>query len=532
MKKSGQGQRKLLPCPKSARYSVGVKQFADKPIFQILPQQESLRPALPKVIGCVDYLRFESELGRLNELLRLSGVETLFVALSLERYEAQSLENGTTPGAKALQRHQLRSRQALRCTLVKRLLDEPYRDLSVHLAESALLQHFCCIESFGEIRVPSKSTLQAYGQWLGHEQMDAVLARLKEAAGGELPEGGSVLGLANALEMDVVWVDSTALPANIHVPADWVLLRDVARTLLKAVLLIRKHGLKHRMEDPAEFLCRMNKLCMAMSATRRRAEGKKQRKKVLRQMKQLVKIVDGHARRYHRLLDENWAQTDWTRKQAEGVLDRIAGVLEQIPAAVKQAHERIVGERKVAAKDKILSLYEEDIHVIVRGKAGAEVEFGNSLFIAEQSDGYILDHELSRDMAPGDAKWLEKRLLNLAEDGDLGKVSGVFGDRGFASKRNDELLAGHGIFNGLCPPKPKELESRLKEEEFRAGQKRRAQIEPRIAILKNVYLSEGRPRAKGFTNRELAVDWAVLTHNLRLLARLPQREEAEERRAA
>jgi len=33
--------------------------------------------------------------------------------------------------------------------------------------------------------------------------------------------------------------------------------------------------------------------------------------------------------------------------------------------------------------------------VIVRGKAGAQVEFGNSLFLAEQCDGYIVDHELS-----------------------------------------------------------------------------------------------------------------------------------------
>ena len=56
-------------------------------------------------------------------------------------------------------------------------------------------------------------------------------------------------------------------------------------------------------------------------------------------------------------------------------------VLAQLPAAVRQAHERLIGGRKQPNKDKILSLYEPDIQVIVRGKSGAEVEFGNNLWV-------------------------------------------------------------------------------------------------------------------------------------------------------
>ncbi|MBE7499012.1 MAG: hypothetical protein HS113_01620 [Verrucomicrobiales bacterium] len=63
-------------------------------------------------------------------------------------------------------------------------------------------------------------------------------------------------------------------------------------------------------------------------------------------------------------------------------------MLAQLPQAVKQAHERIIGERPVANAGKILSLYEGDLHVIVRGKAGAAVEFGNTLFLAEQRKGW------------------------------------------------------------------------------------------------------------------------------------------------
>jgi hypothetical protein len=41
----------------------------------------------------------------------------------------------------------------------------------------------------------------------------------------------------------------------------------------------------------------------------------------------------------------------------------------------------------VPNEDKILSLYEADVHVIVRNKAGVEVEFGNTLFLAENPQG-------------------------------------------------------------------------------------------------------------------------------------------------
>jgi hypothetical protein len=50
-------------------------------------------------------------------------------------------------------------------------------------------------------------------------------------------------------------------------------------------------------------------------------------------------------------------------------------------------------------------------------------------------------------------------------------------------------------------------------------QRRRAQTEARISILKQGFL--GRPmRAQGFAHRELALAWGVLTHNLWMLARM------------
>ena len=77
--------------------------------------------------------------------------------------------------------------------------------------------------------------------------------------------------------------DSTALKANIHFPTDWILLRDAVRTLMKAALLIRREGLRRRMEAPEAFLARMNTLSLQMSQAARRAGSKKARKRVLGQ---------------------------------------------------------------------------------------------------------------------------------------------------------------------------------------------------------------------------------------------------------
>jgi len=307
------------------------------------------------------------------------------------------------------------------------------------------------------------------------------------------------------------------------------LLRDGVRTLMKAVTLIRREGLKGRMEPPEAFLRRINRLCIAMTHSRRKARAKQERKRILRQMKKLVAVVRDHARRHRELLDQQWEKTQWTRPQAQQVLNRIDRVLALLPRAQKQAHERMIGGRAVANAEKILSLYEPDLHVLVRGKAGAEVEFGNTLLLGENRQGLILDYQVWQEQAPADVHVL---VMSLERVQALpGTVQAVGADRGFASRVNTIGLAEAEIFNGICPRSPAELKERMKEPRFVRLQRRRSQTEARISILQRGFL--GRPmRAKGYEHRELAVAWGVLTHNLWMLARLRKPQEASQRQAA
>lgn len=490
------------------------------PTADILPFQLPLCPALPQVIGNKDYTDFEIQLERIDGLLRGSGVEALFVRLSLDALRAEDREAGVELTDAHIARHQEQSRLALRCEVLRELLMRPaYRVMSRRLAESALCRRFCGIGELERVRVPGKSRLQTYSTWLAPEAMRAVLDELLRSAGSEL--GAARMGLEARIELNLVLLDSTCLKANIHFPTDWVLLRDAVRTLMKATVLIRGRGICARMESPGSFLARMNKCCMAMAAAGRKPGSKKKKKALLRQMKALAKTIAAHARRHRAALDERWAQTGWSRGQTQQILRRIDGILGQLPAAINQAHERIIGERPVASAEKILSLYEKDLHVIVRGKAGAEVEFGNTLLLGENLDGIIVDHALLRDTSPGDTRLLGESLARI-DALRIGPVQGISTDRGFASRANSRLLGEKDIFDATCPRDPAKLTRRHRDDAlFAACQRRRAQTEARVGILKNNFLS-GQPRARGYGRRAAAVDWAVLAHNLRVIARLPQ----------
>jgi hypothetical protein len=507
--------------------------------MEIVAYQPELCPALPVVVGNVDYQEFKATLQRIDELLRDGGVEATFVRFHLtevDRSGRAASEQGTVyqePSEKDLIRLAEHAGRALRCNIVRALDGSSCRRLSTRLADSPLLQWFCGISRLDKIRVPSKSTLDRYGRLVPEEFVRQVIDQLTQRASDASAADNHPLGLAQPLSPETLLLDTTCVAANIHFPVDWVLLRDAARTLLKAVRVIRRHGLRNRMGEPEGFIKQINRLCIAMTHSRRRQGGRKWRKRVLRLMKKLLKKIDRHAQRHRDLLARERARTDLKAGDVRQILARLDGVRQQLPAAIAQAHERIIGGRAVANRDKILSLYEPDVHVIVRGKAGSEVEFGNSFLLVEQADGVIVDWQLFRDQAPGDNKLLKGVLQRFGEVFEGQSPGAVVGDRQFDDPGNRCCLAEARIYNAICPKSPTALQKRLQEERFAKLQARRGQTEGRIGIFKNCFL--GRPmRSKGFINRELNITWSVLAHNLWVIARLSRcaEERSDLRRAA
>lgn len=527
MRNKKRGQSRVLSWlwPKNGRYKYGVKQKTTS-VHPEVAIQSLLRPALTPVFANKDYEEFRRTIENVDRLLIDSNLEKRAIDFGLQNL--RDLEPQADEQAMARQAKQ--AVKALRTNILKTLLGgiSP-RKLSSAVYMSDLLADFCRVREIDGIKGLSKSVADRLLRFFDEDQL-----RLLHAAFTELCTGaGSCgqLGLEHAVDASLEFFDSTCQEANIHYPVDWMLLKDVSKTLLAGISLIRTAGLFCRMpHGPEVFVRDMNRLCIEMTHSARRKDSKKARKRVFRQMKKLLETIGGHARRYREALDTRWQETQYSEAQKTRIVARMGDMLKKLPLVKKQAHERIIGGRQVASSEKILSVHESDLHVIVRRKAGKEVEFGNTLMICESAHGYILDWKLYREKAPSESKQLAESLERQSKMEIEEPVLSACTDRGFASKKTSRLLRENEIFDATCPRNPAELKERMNEELFRDLQKRRGSTEARISILRQK--QGGRLRQKGFDNRSLAVAWSVLGHNLWLVARLLAQQEDQARQVA
>jgi len=485
--------------------------------------QSKLSLNIPNVVNNKDYHEYKSLLTRIDKILHLTGMDFEFAEHYINQLSDEPEHKLT---AKQIEKYSKYAITGLRCMIIKHLTGAGFRELSVRLAESSLLQWFCQVGGIDKIQVPSKSRLQRYSVCVTEDYIRGFVKELFDKVSGS----DNKLNLDSPFNAEDVYLDATCLKANIHFPVDWLLLRDGMHSLLKSILVIRKHGLKHRIKSPKEFMNRVNNLSIEMTNTRRKSDSKRARKDVFRKLKKLAKVIRAHAGRYYKLLKNQWRDsTDLSEGHVNEILERINNILTKLPEAVKQAHSRIITGLQIKSKDKILSLFDDSARVITRGKSGAEVEFGNALFIAEQSDGFILDWKLYRASAPSDPTMTIESLKRISDNSI--EVKNVAGDRGCDSKKCRKFITNKKMINNICPRNPHELIERLQGEEFRFHQNRRSQTEGRIGILKNKFT--GSPiKNKKFEYKEISVAWAVLTHNLWILARLDNSTEAVLKAAA
>lgn len=487
-----------------------------------LTEQTRVRLPLPIVEGNKDYREREAQLRRMDEILEHSGMESHFLASCVVDARTQASKTGGCLTDRMRESVQLQAKQTLRCTIARVLSTESHRSFSCHLAESPLLQWFCGIKLGGTIRVPSKSTLQRMEASVPSDLLRDLSARLVVSATKVDDAGRSVIDLLKAVDLSLIWMDSTCAKLDIHFPTDWILLRDATRTIMKAIVVIRSHGLLHRMPAPERFIAAMNALTMAMSGASRRGRGgdkKRDRKRVLRAMKEIVGKVRRHGQRYRDLLKESWSETDLSECQAQRIIDRIDNILGQLPEAIKQAHERIIGERVVPNDEKTFSFYQPHTQIYVRGKSGADVEFGLQILLCESVDGLIVDCHVT-DKVTNDSKLLMPAIARMRKAiGGVVVATTVVTDRGFSSEKNDASLKKMEIENSTMPRNPGVMIELMEDQRHRDLHRRRAQTEARIAIFKGNFLGDQLPtRSKDAQVRFIA--WATIAHNLWLLSRL------------
>lgn len=485
-----------------------------------IPFQPDLRPALPFVYGAKDYREFRETLLSMDRILVESGLEDRFVLKHLGGLPEVTSDRQVAFRAKS-------ARLSLRYGILLALTGLSKRSLAVRVADSQLFQWFTSTSSVDGVRPVSKSTLDRFERMFPEGEVAWLVHELNKSV-GTADGARKLLAQEAKVEFDKIYADTTCVDSDIHYPTDWVLLRDATRTLMKATALIRGQGLLNRMDSPRAFMKEMNRLCIEMTHAARKTNPKKMRKAILRRMKKLSKAVERHAARHLEMLRASRERTEWSEAQARQVELRIQGVLDQLPTAISQAHERIIGGRKVKNGEKILSLYEKDAHVIVRGKAGAEVEFGNGLYLAEQADGLIVDWTFIKGQPKSDSSLVKDSVERIKKN--YGTPASFAADRGFDSPAARKSLEDLPTFNAICPRSLQSMREALEAPSFGECQTRRASTEARVATVKNVYLGR-RLRSEGFDNRSLRVSWGILAHNLWKLASLAAENLRKKREA-
>ena len=125
-----------------------------------------------------------------------------------------------------------------------------FRETVLFIAASEDFQRFIFGGDFASAYCPGKTKLNDFSAIVPEEFIGKINALLRSDC--TVVAATEKYGLENPLDDRTIWMDATCLEANIHFPVDWILLRDAVRTLIKAILCIRRHGLKHRIPAPSQ----------------------------------------------------------------------------------------------------------------------------------------------------------------------------------------------------------------------------------------------------------------------------------------
>jgi IS5 family transposase len=317
-------------------------------------------------------------------------------------------------------------------------------------------------------------------------------------------------------------LDTTVVETNIHWPSDSSLLWDTYRTLARLLESIRE-------------------MDSAVVGSRRLLTRKAKRlhHQIARRASRQPACAEDLEALYSKLIGLVEGICQWSVEVADGIDQKIAQrryqSLEQATLSflsdqvrhyralgdrvINQTWRRIIQKESVPNDEKIFSLFEPHTELLIRGKAGKDVEFGHMIEIRQVGGKFITDY------AVFDQKPREPDSLGPA----LQHHHALFG------KYPDELAADKGYYQNMpqiaqlrkkvavvgIAKKGSRTQEQIQRETdpaFRHAQCFRAGVEGTISFLKRV-LGLFRCYSKGWPHYVATVGATILVHNLLVLAR-------------
>lgn len=401
------------------------------------------------------------------------------------------------------------SDQLLRAILVMEIEGLPYRETVIRIDDSPFLRRFVRVYD-GPVMDYTLlcKTYKAISPeaW---KQMNRALGRHALAQG--------------VITGDSLRVDTTACETNIHFPTDASLLWDAYRVLARLMVGVRQYDAE------------------AVGA------GRLQERRVKRSMLRIARRrghTDAHRatlrRPYRALLEHVRRLLDWSRQVRSrvraglasdrydldvvriltGLLDEMEGYDPLVARVLDQATRRVLQGEAVPNAEKLFSLFEPHTELLIRGKAGKEIEFGHMVLLHQVESKFITDYDVF-ERRPTDASLVDPILRSHRDT--FGRLPDSFAaDKGFytsmAKLRELEAKIPHVSIAKKGTRTPDET-AREHHPIFRALQRFRAGIEGTISALKRAF-KMSRCLYRSFRTYRSSIGSHVFAHNLVVLARL------------
>ena len=373
----------------------------------------------------------------------------------------------------------------LRCGILKQHRQWTYEELAFHVADSATAAAFVRLPNSLS---PTDSALQAVIGLIRAETWERINQALVKDA------------LSRRIEtFKQARIDSTVTATLIHQPWDSQLLGDAERVLDRLMVEVRE-------QNPAvKYTCHRRVVKKQIMAIRN-CKGEEQRRGHYRMLIRNVQHTLGAVQ----------AQIA-TQQPSEGWLKRAeyyAGLAVRI---IDQAVRRVIKGEKVAASEKVVSVFEPHTDIIVKDRR--DTQYGHKLNLTTGMRGMVLDVVVEQGN-PADSSRLLPMIKRIEEC--YGKLPRqVAADAGYASSDNIVDAKALGIKAvGLPKKRGMKIEDMTGSDWIYKKLKRfRAGIEGNISMLKRVFGLD-RCTWRGLEHFKAYVMSAVLAYNFKVFARL------------
>lgn len=412
-----------------------------------------------------------------------------------------------TCGGKKLKRNVegVASESILRLAIVQQIEQLSYRKTIIRVDDSQMLRYFCRFYDDPVLSHGKYADLVNMIQPETWKKINEIIVRFGRDKKG--------------FKGKQLRIDTTAVESDIHFPMDSSLLCDCIRVLSRLIGRVRKidEQLTGRFRSRLKNAKRLNQKLLRGGKNLHKSTRKSWYAKLLGSTQRtMAKALEVRAR-----VEKGEGQVAGIEQvwELQALSLEIAHYLPLAEKCVYQARERVLNDTPVPHEKKLFSIFEPHTELLIRGKAGKEIEFGHMIEI-NQIEGGLISNYATHQKRPAEPPLLEQAVaLHKKLFGHVPEVCA--GDKGFYAKQTVKNVEELGV-EKVCVPKKgrrtEEEETREKSFWFKAGQAFRAGIEGTVSVLKRAF-GLWRCLREGFERFESWVATGVLAHNLVLLSK-------------